>query len=65
MLSFRDLPNPEIEPASLTSPALAGEFFTTSAEEGKKQITQTELTPSCTFNELWTTYLVTMEITYQ
>ena len=27
----RDLPHPEIEPASLTSPALAGGFFTTSA----------------------------------
>ena len=26
-----DLPNPEIEPASLLSPALAGGFFTTSA----------------------------------
>ena len=26
-----DLPNPEIEPASLTSPTLAGGFFTTSA----------------------------------
>ena len=26
-----DLPNPEIKSASLTSPALAGEFFTTSA----------------------------------
>ena len=26
-----DLPNPEIEPASLMSPALAGGFFTTSA----------------------------------
>ena len=26
-----DLPNPGIEPASLTSPALAGGFFTTSA----------------------------------
>ena len=26
-----DLPNPEIEPASLTSSALAGGFFTTSA----------------------------------
>ena len=26
-----DLPNPEIEPASLLSPALAGRFFTTSA----------------------------------
>jgi len=25
-----DLPNPRMEPASLTSPALAGEFFTTS-----------------------------------
>ena len=25
-----DLPNPGMEPASLTSPALAGEFFTTS-----------------------------------
>ena len=24
-----DLPNPEIEPPSLASPALAGEFFTT------------------------------------
>ena len=28
--SPRDLPNPGIEPASLTSPALAGVFFTTS-----------------------------------
>ena len=27
----RDLPNPVIEPACLTSPALAGRFFTTSA----------------------------------
>ena len=27
----RDLPDPGIEPASLMSPALAGEFFTTSA----------------------------------
>ena len=27
----RDLPNPGIEPASLTYPALAGRFFTTSA----------------------------------
>jgi len=26
----RDLPNPGIEPTSLTSPALAGGFFTTS-----------------------------------
>ena len=26
-----DLPNPGIKPASLTSPALAGTFFTTSA----------------------------------
>ena len=26
-----DLPNPGIKPASLTSPALAGEFFTTGA----------------------------------
>ena len=26
-----DLPNPEIKPASLTPPALAGGFFTTSA----------------------------------
>ena len=25
----RDLPNPEIEPASVESPALAGRFFTT------------------------------------
>ena len=29
--SYRDLPNPGIEPTSLTSPALAGGFFTTSA----------------------------------
>ena len=27
----RDLPNPEIKPMSLRSPALAGGFFTTSA----------------------------------
>ena len=27
--SPEDLPNPEIEPASLASPALAGRFFTT------------------------------------
>ena len=30
-ISFRDLPDPGIELASLTSPALAGEFFITSA----------------------------------
>ena len=31
-ISFsRDLPDPEIEPMSLMSPALAGGFFTTSA----------------------------------
>ena len=30
MPSSRDLPHPEIEPASLMSPALAGGFFTTS-----------------------------------
>ena len=29
--SLRYLPNPEIEPLSLTCPALAGRFFTTSA----------------------------------
>ena len=29
--SSRDLPDPGIEPKSLTSPALAGGFFTTSA----------------------------------
>ena len=29
----RDLPNPGIEPTSLTSPALAGGFFTTSATD--------------------------------
>ena len=28
--SLGDLPNPGIKPVSLTSPALAGEFFTTS-----------------------------------
>ena len=31
----RDLPNPGMEPLSLTSPALAGEFFTTSATQKK------------------------------
>ena len=31
MPSSGDLPNPGIEPMSLTSPALAGGFFTTSA----------------------------------
>ena len=31
MSSSRDLPNSGIEPTSLMSPALAGEFFTTSA----------------------------------
>ena len=31
LLSPRDLPNPGIEPISLTSPALAGGFFTTTA----------------------------------
>ena len=30
-----DLPDPGIEPLSLTSPALAGEFFTTSATQKK------------------------------
>ena len=30
----RDLPNPEIQPASLTSPALAGRFFTTGVSGG-------------------------------
>ena len=49
----RDLPDPGIEPMSLKSPALEGEFFTTSAprkplskayiitEHGKKQNTHT------------------------
>ena len=31
MPSSRDLPNPGIEPASLTSPVLAGRFLTSSA----------------------------------
>ena len=30
-----DLPNPGIKPASLTAPALAGEFFTTGATDSK------------------------------
>ena len=30
-----DLPNPEMEPASLMSPTLAGEFFTTSTKPRK------------------------------
>ena len=29
MPSSRDLPDPEVEPTPLTSPALAGRFFTT------------------------------------
>ena len=33
MLSSRDLPDPGIKPVSLTSPALAGGFFTTSSWE--------------------------------
>ena len=33
----RDLPNPETEPASLVSPALADGFFTTSATKGKSK----------------------------
>ena len=36
-----DLPNPGIKPASLTSVALAGEFFTTSASERSRQIRST------------------------
>ena len=32
-----DLPNPGIEPASLTSPALASEFFTTSVTWGAQR----------------------------
>ena len=31
MPSSRDLPDPEVEPVSLVSPALADGFFTTSA----------------------------------
>ena len=31
MPSSRGLPNPEIEPTSLMSPALTGRFYTTSA----------------------------------
>ena len=33
----RDLPNPEIELASLTSPALEGGFFTNNAMRGRRQ----------------------------
>ena len=41
-----DLPDPGIEPVSLTSTTQAGEFFTTSAtwEEGSKQHRCLELT---------------------
>ena len=38
MYSSRGLPDPAIEPTSLTSPALAGRFFTTN-EPGKPIIT--------------------------
>ena len=42
-----DLPNLGIEPVSLTSPALAGEFFTTSATwEAQKPVGWTDLQPS-------------------
>ena len=34
-----DLPNPEIKPTSLASPALAGRFFTTVLPSLKKQCT--------------------------
>ena len=38
-----DLPDPEIEPASLVSPALAGGFFTTSATwEAQRKICDTK-----------------------
>ena len=36
-----DLPNPRVESSSLTSPALAGEFFTTTATSGKPWFTIT------------------------
>ena len=38
MLSSRDLPDPGVKPVSLTSPAPAGRFFTTSATWGQAQI---------------------------
>ena len=42
-----DLPNPGIEPTALTSPVLAGEFFTTSATwEATKDRTKREAEPS-------------------
>ena len=49
--TLRDLPNPVIEPASLTSPALAGGFFTTSATwepctmESNSAIKENEIMP--------------------
>ena len=38
LLFSRDLPDPGIKPVSLTSPRLAGRFFTTSATREASQI---------------------------
>ena len=40
-----DSPNPEIETASFTSPALAGRFFTNSLTIGKPQVRNTQANP--------------------
>ena len=49
-----DLPDPGIEPVSLTSPALTGSFFTTSTTWEARQTLVSRLTPAwMTFNTLY------------
>ena len=50
---LRDLPNQGIEPMSLTSPALAGRFFTTNATQEAK--VGLGLPSSNNFNGFWGT----------
>ena len=52
--SSRDLPDPGIEPASLMSPALAGEFFTTSTTwEAPLNVSPTQLPLARSAKGLW------------
>ena len=45
-----DLPNPEIEPESLRSPALAGRFFTTSTPLGVFTCTHRKISNICMYD---------------
>ena len=52
--SSRDLPDPGIEPASLMSPAVAGEFFTTSTTwEAPLNVSPTQLPLARSAKGLW------------